>query len=255
MKIGFIGFGNMAFALVQGLLTKNFPAENIIASSRTKESLEKKAQALKIKIASDNQSCIDESDIIFLGLKPEDLPKLKVDFKNKPIISMAAKRKIEDLKKLFGEQAFCRIMPNLNVAINQGSIAYFMDNIPADKEKNIIELLNLLGKTYAISEEDFSAFTALAGSSPALFYYMIDLMSASVSANFDKKTAVEIVATTMLGSALTSLKNKEDLKQLVKNVASKGGTTIEGLKVFDEYNFEAMIYGAMQAIIKKDKNG
>lgn len=255
MKLGFIGLGNMSTAIIEGLTNKGFKKDHIIASSKDLESLLEKTNKLNINMASTNQACIDQSDVIFLGVKPEDLKHLNLDLKDKPIVSMAAKTTIDTLITLFEERPICRIMPNLNVSINQGTIAYTMHHIDRELEKDLVELFNLLGTTYHIEEDDFSAFIALAGSSPALIYRFIDVFSTSTLNNFDQNIAKEIIAQTMIGSAMKLLEASEDPKTLIKNVSSKGGTTIEGLKVFDDYHFEDTMKKAARAIIDKDKMG
>ncbi len=255
MKLGFIGLGNMSTAIIEGLINKGFNPQNIIASAKNLETLKIKTDKLNINMAQSNQACIDESDVIFLGVKPEDLKNLDLNLYDKAIVSMAAKTTIDSLVDMFGERAICRIMPNLNVSINEGTISYTTHKMEQELEQQLVSLFNLLGKTYAIEEKDISAFIALAGSSPALIYRFIDAFSHSTLNNFETDVAKEIIAQTMIGSALKLLKDDTDPKELIKNVSSKGGTTIEGLKVFDDYEFENMIQDAVKAIIKKDKNG
>lgn len=254
MKLGFIGFGNMSMAMVEGLkASKKFNMENIYASAQNKEKLENNCEKLKINATKDNQDCIDKSDLIFIGVKPESLHTLNLDFKGKPVISMAAKTNFEALETFFGPQNFYRIMPNLNVKQNMGVIAL---SHQYEKNLELYYTLSLLGHVYEMEEHMISGFIALAGSSPALMYRFIDALSDAVlDEGFTKQEALEIVSYTMMGSAQTVLNAKESPKTLVEKVSSKGGTTIEGLKVFDDYHFEDTMKKAARAIIDKDKMG
>lgn len=253
MKLGFIGLGNMSQAIIKGLLNNNYNKYDIFASGKDLEKLKKNTESLGIQYTTSNQACIDQSDIIFLGVKPENLEALHVDFKDKLVVSMAAKTNLKTLKEIFGPQKFIRIMPNLNVSINQGVIAYTAHNIEKNILSSFVKIISNLGHLYEIKEEAMSEFIALAGSAPALIYRFIDAMSQDEV--FDKNLALEIVAHTMIGSAQYVLDSHIPPHTLIKNVSSKGGTTIEGLKIFDAYDFETMIKHAKDAIIKKDKMG
>ena len=257
MKLGFIGLGNMSTALIQGILNTNLiQKHDIYASSKDQTELKKKTQTLGIQMCSSNQACIDQSDVIFLGVKPENLKELTLDFKDKTLVSMAAKTTIQDLIALLGKQRIMRIMPNLNVSINQGTIAYTTHNVAQNTLDDLIQLLSSLGHLYEIKETQFSGFVALAGSSPALIYRFIDALSeAALSEGFTKEEALDIVSHTFVGSANYLQASLHSPKTLIQNVSSKGGTTLEGIRVLDEYDFDKMIEQSAKAIIKKDKNG
>lgn len=257
MNLGFIGLGKMSSAIIKGLRnSETFADQKIYASSRNQAKLKENCKILEINACKNNQDCIAHSDIVFLGVEPESLSKLEIDLEGKIIISMAAKTKIKELVKLFGDQSIMRIMPNLNVSINEGTIAYNAYQIAEDTKRKLVHLLSVLGDLYEIEESQFSAFIALAGSSPALIYYFIDALSKSgIEAGFSKEEALEIVSKTMIGSASYLMESKVDPQTLINNVSSIGGTTIEGLKVLEENNFEEILLKSAQAIIEKDKKG
>ena len=255
MKIGFIGLGNMSSAIIQGLYnSKNFDMNKIYVSTRNQEILHEKANLYHFHAVSNNQKLIDSVDIVILAVKPEDLRHLKLDFKDKRIVSMAAKTDITQLIRLFGEREIIRIMPNLNVAINQGTIAYTSYHSSSSFEASMLNLLQNLGKTYKIQEQQMSGFIALAGSSPALIYRFLNTLAQSaVDEGFSFSQALEIVSHTMIGSAQYLSQSKDSPLELIKKVASKKGTTQAGLDVLDQQHFDAILKEAALAIINKDK--
>lgn len=257
MKIGFIGLGNMSTAIIEGLKnSQSFNLENIYASSRNNEKLIEKANTLKINYLLSNQTLVDEVDIIFLGVKPEDLLTLNLDFKDKIVVSMVAKTTIKTIETIFNVKKIVRIMPNINVAINQGSIAYTSINLNENTNQNIINLLKLIGKVWQIEEDKFSGFTALAGSSPALIFRFINEISqVTISEGFTNDEALEIFSFTALASIKYLISKDLPIEKLIEAITSKKGTTEAGLKVLDEYNFDEIIFKAIQAIIEKDKKG
>lgn len=257
MKIGFIGLGNMSTAIIQGLKnSKEYDLKTLYASGRDLNKLKKTTEALGINYIASNQELIDTVDVIVLGVKPEDLSSLELDLSDKPIISMAAKTPISTLIELFGDRSIIRIMPNLNAAINLGSTAYVFHKCDEKIKAHIISILQLIGSAYEIEESKMSAYIALAGSSPALIYRFIDtLANSAVGDGFSKEEALDIVSTTMIGSATFLRDSKENPQSLIKKVASKGGTTRAGLDVLDHLDFDSVLDEAAKAIIKKDKLG
>lgn len=258
MKIGFIGLGNMARAMIQGLKNNsNYNLDHVYATRRNLDLLQKQCDELGIHALDSNQALIDAVDIVFLAVKPEDLGSLNLNFEGKMIVSMAAKTTLNTLHDYFGQQDILRIMPNLNVSSNLGSSAYCGDEFTSNQLKDeVARILNILGTAYEIDESQMSGFIALAGSSPALIYRFIDqLAKAGTDEGFDYQMALDIVCQTMIGSATTLSKSSDTPTELVDKVASKGGTTREGLNVFDNLNFDDLIQASAKAIIKKDKLG
>lgn len=261
MKLGFIGLGSMSTAIIEGIKNSHdYDMNKIYASSRNTSKLEKHCDKLGINACITKEELIETSDVIIIAVKPEDLKELskevRILLKNKPIISMAAKTSFNNLIGYFGERPIIRIMPNLNVAINQGSTAIAMYNTSGSLNKFIDNLFNLLGKTYKLDEKQFSGFIAMAGSAPALIYRFInELSKAGVEEGFSKEEALSIVSQTFNGSSQYLSQSTDDPQALIARVSSKGGTTIEGLNVFDELNFDEMIRKAAEAIIIKDKKG
>lgn len=257
MKIGFIGFGNMSQAIVEGWIqSQHFDISSIYVTRRNMDILNEQAIHYGFHAIVGNQALIDAVDIVFLGVKPEDLASLNIDLKGKKLVSMAAKTSIDTLVSYFNVDDIVRIMPNLNVAINQGTCAITHLNADTSFVSWVVEAMNLLGTSYVIKESQMSGYIALAGSSPALIYRFIDaLAQAAIAEGFDKGEALDIVAQTMIGSASYLKQSPLSPSELIAKVASKGGTTQAGLDVMTEMNFDDVILQTAKAIIDKDKQG
>ena len=261
MKIGFIGLGSMSSAIIQGLKnTKEFDLNTIYASSHNSSTIKERCQTLGINACLSNQELIESTDVIIIGVKPENLKDLAKEInpylKEKAIISMAAKTPFDTLVSYFGERSMIRIMPNLNVTINKGSTAIASYKGGKDLEDFVEKIFNLLGHTYKLKEEQFSGFIAMAGSAPALIYRFInELAKAGIQEGFTKEESLDIVSQTVIGSSEYLSQSSDDPEILISRVSSKGGTTIEGLNVFDELKFNELIQKATEAIIIKDKKG
>ena len=251
MKIGIIGLGNMSEHIIKGYHNQNYPFE-IIASTRTKKYL-----PYKITYLNDNQDCINQSDIIMIGVRPEDIKSLNIhDFQNKPIISMAAKYPFSELKNTFKNNPLIRIMPNLNVAINQGDISVSFHNCDENLKEKIIKILEPLGRIYPLSEHKISGFVGLSGSAPAFVYSFIESMSTScIAEGFTEEEATNIVTNMTKASAEYLIESKLIPNELINKISSKGGTTYEGMQSLDKDGFNEIIHKAVKAVVEKDKKG
>lgn len=261
MKLGIIGLGSMSTALLEGLHSVEFyNMSTIYASTHSQDTLENISKAFSINPAYSNKELVDQTDIILLAVKPEDLPLLAEEIKpylhNKPIISIAAKTSINTLIELFGERPIIRIMPNLSVKFRQSVTAITYHNTTQVQEEFITNLFSILGTILEIPESQFSGFIGLSSSAIALVFKFIDAIAKSgLEENFTYEQALRIVSLTTKSAAHNVLNSKETPPQLIARVASKKGTTAKGLEVLDDNNFDAIINMAIKAIIEKDKKG
>ncbi|EKP98561.1 pyrroline-5-carboxylate reductase [Lacticaseibacillus paracasei] len=186
MTIGFIGAGNMARAIITGLLAKNaVTPEEIVLHGGQPIHYEPYAAKIGAKAVASNQAVADTADIVFLAVAPKlGVPILKtigptLKQRQVPIVSMLTGVSLATLEDALGsqDQPILRIMPNVNVAINAGMTAYAANDSVAGQLDGLLDLLNVLGKTMALPEDQFSTFVALAGSSPAFVYLFIDSLS------------------------------------------------------------------------------
>lgn len=264
MKIGFIGVGNMAKAIIEGILEAGkVQASDIFVHSAHPANYEQYAQQKGLVACADNREVALQADFVFLAVKPLAAGKILQEIKDtvlekKPVlISMLSGVSLADLEQYVGDKSveILRIMPNVNVAIDQGITALVgNDSLSSNDLEEARSLLNGLGQTIFLGEQDFSSFVALAGSSPAFVYYYIDSMAnAGVKHGLAKNTAVKIAAQAVLGSAANVLQSKKTPRSLMDDVCSPSGTTIAGLLAMEEAGFTKTVVEGIDATIAKDQ--
>ncbi|MBP1039904.1 pyrroline-5-carboxylate reductase [Vagococcus sp. BWB3-3] len=263
MKLGFIGAGNMATAIIKGLLAKNFlPATDIYITTSSSEHTETVAKNLGIQSAHSNADLIEIADTVIIAVKPHIAPIIlneqrELLTKRKSVlISIASGLTLENLAELTSsEQKIVKVMPNMNVSIGQSVSAICGNQLITKEELDLVAaLFNVVGSTYEIAEKDFRNFTALAGCSPAFTYLYIDAMSrAGVKNGLPKAMATKIAAEAVKGSAQMVLDSEDTPWDLIDKVCSPGGTTIAGLVALEEEHFMATVIKGLEATIKRDQ--
>ncbi|EHJ52214.1 pyrroline-5-carboxylate reductase [Streptococcus macacae] len=254
MKIGFIGVGKMASAIIAGLKQTNF--ELIISDSSLQKSKEK-ADTLHVNFAQSHQDLIEKADLIILGLKPQILPSVLNNLNiTKPLLSMAAGVSLADLAQLSkADLPIIRIMPNLNAQLLQSSTAICRNkNVTEALFKTAKQITDAFGTTFEIAEKDFHTFTALAGSSPAYIALFIEaLTKAGVKHGFSKELSFDIVSQTILATTTYLAQGQDKPNDLIDKVSSPGGTTISGLLELEKTGFTASVISAIDATIDKSE--
>lgn len=265
MTIGFIGAGNMARAIISGLLAKKAIAPtDIVLHGGQPLHYEPYAAKIGAKALASNQAVAETADIVFLAVSPKlGEPILQaigsmLKKRHVPVVSMLTGVSVATLEKALGshDQPVLRIMPNVNVAINAGMIAYAANDAVAGQLDGLLDLLNVLGKTMSLPEEQFSTFVALAGSSPAFIYLFIDsLARAGVKYGLEKDQATAIAAQAVMGSAKNVLASDQSPFDLIDQVSSPGGTTVAGLLAMEEAGLMTAVVKGVDATIAKDRHG
>lgn len=265
MTIGFIGAGNMARAMISGLLAKKAVAPtDIVLHGGQPLHYEPYAAKIGAKALASNQAVAETADIVFLAVSPKlgepILQAIGSTLKKRhvPVVSMLTGVSVATLEEALGshDQPVLRIMPNVNVAINAGMIAYAANDAVAGQLDGLLDLLNVLGKTVSLPEEQFSTFVALAGSSPAFIYLFIDsLARAGVKYGLEKDQATAIAAQAVMGSAKNVLASDQSPFDLIDQVSSPGGTTVAGLLAMEEAGLMTAVVKGVDATIAKDHHG
>lgn len=265
MTIGFIGAGNMARAMISGLLAKKAVAPtDIVLHGGQPLHYEPYAAKIGAKALASNQAVAETADIVFLAVSPKlgepILQAIGSTLKKRhvPVVSMLTGVSVATLEEALGshDQPVLRIMPNVNVAINAVMIAYAANDAVAGQLDGLLDLLNVLGKTMSLPEEQFSTFVALAGSSPAFIYLFIDsLARAGVKYGLEKDQATAIVAQAVMGSAKNVLASDQSPFDLIDQVSSPGGTTVAGLLAMEEAGLMTAVVKGVDATIAKDRHG
>lgn len=264
MKLGFIGAGNMARAIINGLIAEQkISGEDVYIHSAHKSSYESYAKEKGLNPCESNSDVVKNAEIVFLAVKPivskDVLEEVSTEFerKNPVLVSMVTGVSIAELVDAlhFPAAKIIRIMPNVNVEIGEGMTALKAGKKVTEAEfSEVTDFFDSIGKTTEMEEKDFSTFVALAGSSPAYVYLFIDAMSRSgVKYGLNKRQATEIAAQAVLGSALKVLESSKSPMDLVDDVCSPGGTTVAGLLAMEEYGFTTSVIKGLDATVAKDK--
>lgn len=263
MKLGFIGTGNLATAILRGVVSSGIVAANEIAIfdifSEKTATLEKE---LGVKAFSSANEITANCERVVIAVKPKDIAALIDSVKaqalvNNPLfISTAAGTTTEKLLDCFGYGArIIRIMPNINAAVGESMTAFCANGAAGDDDKDfVMNFCSCFGKAVEIEEKYFSAFTAVAGSAPAFAYMFADaLASAGVKYGLPAKISQDIAAQMLLGSAKMLLESPLAVSELIRNVCSPGGTTIEGVCSLKETGFENSVITAVDKTVEKDR--
>jgi pyrroline-5-carboxylate reductase len=262
MNIGFIGTGNMATAIIKGILHANtVEAENIFAFDIDGAKLELFAEKYGINPVASAQALVETCPVVFIAVKPANFPDLlkqldeSIKANDPMMISMAAGTSLDYITSLLScSPALVRIMPNINATVGESMTAYCTNGKPdADQIKLVEQLCTSFGNVMALDEKYFPIFSVIAGAAPAFSYMFIDeLARAAVKLGMNKKQALQIAAQTVLGSAKLVLDSDEHPYELIDRVCSPGGITIEGVTALQEFGFPNAINQAVEKAYLKD---
>ncbi|MGZ4033331.1 MAG: pyrroline-5-carboxylate reductase [Bacteroidia bacterium] len=243
MKITIIGCGNMGLIYVRAFLKYNIVSkENLLLAEKNEA---RKQELLKLDVGQVtvvNDPKIAESDIVIIAVKPQDLSDLAVELKQilepaKCIISIMAGMKIQRIETLLNNRNIIRAMPNSPAELGMGMTGFTASkSLSLEQIRKAENLLATTGRTvFFENEELLDAVTALSGSGPAYFFYLVKhMIEAGKQMGFDEATSAMLVKQTMLGSYHLINNANKSLDDLIKAVASKGGTTEAALSVFND---------------------
>lgn len=261
-KIGFIGSGNMATAMIGGILnSKLVSSNNVMCSDLSSEKLETLNKKYGVITTTDNCEVAKEADIVVLSVKPQFYPSVIKEIKdsvnnNTIIVVIAAGQKIELIKNLFEREIkVVRAMPNTPALVGEGMAALCpCPMIIPDELDLICKIFNSFGKCEVIPEKMMDAVTAVSGSSPAFVFMIIEAMAdAAVLEGMPRNVAYNFAAQTVLGSAKMVLETGKHPGELKDMVTSPGGTTIEGVKVLEENGLRGTIIKAINETAEKSR--
>jgi pyrroline-5-carboxylate reductase len=254
--IGFIGAGNMAYALIKGLLSNGFDAKNINVSDSNEGLLIKRQSELNITTYSDNSAILDNSDIVVFAVKPQVLSIVCLQLKNKVkqshlFVSIVAGIRANDINRwLGGNFALVRTMPNTPALFQSGVTGLFANDLVSAQQKELVtSILSSVGECFWVDEEKLiDAITAISGSGPAYFFLLMQsITQAATALGLDEKTANSLSIQTSLGASLMATKSGKDSKTLRKEVTSPNGTTQAAIESFQDQNFEGIVAAATRA--------
>ncbi len=261
-SIAFLGAGNMARAIISGLIKANYPASLITAVNRSIEKNVKLEQEFGIKVMTDAKSAAIYADVIVLGVKPQLMSQLlsqlsNIKWQDKLIISIAAGISIKRLTQMTSKNAnsIIRVMPNTPALIGQGMSGLFASPKTNQRDCQFATLLmQAVGKTcWVETESQINTVISAAGSAPAYFFFIMQAMQdEAIRQGISPQIARELVAQSAKGAAEMVMENpKINLEDLQTQVTSKGGTTEQAIKVFEHEKLDQILAKAMQAAVKR----
>ena len=263
-RIGFVGGGNMAEALIKGVIEADiYKPENILASDIRLERLDFLAKEYGIAAVKENAEVASDVDVLVLSVKPQNMAEALESIKAsvsgvKLVISIAAGVKVATIADALGDVGIVRVMPNTPALIGQGASALFAN----DKAKTLLDeakkIFSAVGKAVVIEDEDLiDAVTAVSGSGPAYYFLLAEeMIKAAVELGLSEDIAKELVLQTAKGAGLLAVeadKKGESPAELRKKVTSPGGTTEAALKVFAEGNFGPLIAKAITRACERSR--
>lgn len=261
--VGFIGLGNMATAMIGGMLKEQvIAADDIIGKARTEATETRVKSKFNIRIGGSNAEVAAQSDILFLAVKPIFFPEIIGEIRDavRPgtlIVSIAAGRKISYIKEAFGRDdcKYIRCMPNTPALVLEGCTGVCADeNVTSEETGKVLKLLEAFGKAGVVPERLMDVVVGVSGSAPAYVFMFIEAMAdEAVAEGMPRKQAYEFAAQAVLGSAKMVLETGMHPGELKDMVCSPGGTTIQAVKVLEEMGLRAAVMDAMEACISKSR--
>jgi len=256
-KIGFIGGGNMASSLINGLIASGHCPSQLWVSDTNPDTLQSLAETLKVNISADNDELVENVDVVVLAVKPqimrivtEQIPRNLIN-KNQLFVSIAAGISQQSLTEWLGDEtAIVRCMPNTPALVLTGATALHANTVVSDEQKDLAEnILRSVGiSLWVANENELDAVTAVSGSGPAYYFLLMEAMeSAALELGLSESTARLLIQQTALGAAKIALESDETPRELRHRVTSPKGTTEEAIKTFEKGDFSPLVSKALHA--------
>ena len=265
-KIGFVGGGNMAEAIVKGLLSSSLVAsKDICISDLISDRLEYLSKEYKVKTIGDNRELVKKSDILVLAIKPQAVKKVLESFSdlvnsNKTIISVAAGISIKLIEGILNAEgkkkiSVIRTMPNTPALVQEGATAICGSKNSSKLDIKIAHhIFKAIGQTVDIEEIHIDAVTGLSGSGPAYIFMIIEALSdAGVKVGLSREVSNTLTIQTILGSAKLARDGGKHPGELKDMVTSPGGTTISGLHMLEEGGIRNALMNAVEMATQRSK--
>ena len=263
MKLGFIGCGNMASAIMSGIISNGLiQADEIIGADVFAPSREKAKENLGIQIAETNIKVVEKAEAFVLSVKPQYYEEVIAEIKDfvredQLIITLAPGKTLAWLEEKFGKSVkLVRTMPNTPAMVQEGMTAACPnDKVTAEELEYVLQILRAFGDAEVVAEKLIDAVVAVSGSSPAYVYMLIEAMAdAAVAEGMPRAQAYKFAAKAVQGSAKMVLETGKHPGELKDMVCSPGGTTIEAVKVLEETGFRGSVMQAMEVCAEKSRS-
>ncbi len=259
-KIGFIGCGKMASAIIGGVIASNYlPKENIMAAEISEEKAAEKSKELGIKVITDNNELVNSVDVVFVATTPNFVEGVLNGIKSsvtkdKLVVSIAAGVTTRFIESILGsDKRVVRVMPNTPALVLEGMSGVAGGTIATEEDvQAVVELLSNIGKAIEVTEEQLDIVTAISGSGPAFYYKVInDIARAGEKMGMDYEKALTLSIQTAIGSAKMLLSSDKSAEDLIASVATKGGCTRVGVDYMEEVDTADMFYNLIEKTAEK----
>ncbi|MDR2426109.1 MAG: pyrroline-5-carboxylate reductase [Endomicrobium sp.] len=260
--IVFVGSGNMAQSIIAVMIKAAIVnPENIICNDIVQIKLDLLKEKYGVLVSSDKRESVSKADMIFLAVKPQNMPQLLEEVKpfiklGALVISIAAGISTKYIEEtLGGKVSVVRVMPNTPVLVGCGASALCGGKFACDENlKDVKDIFEGAGIARIMSEDKFDAITALSGSGPAYVFYLCELMrEAGAKLGLDVEIAADFAVQTVFGAGQMLAQTSIDAADLRRNVTSPNGTTQAALEYFKSQNLSDIVFAAMQAAVRRSK--
>ena len=260
--LGFIGCGNMAQAMLRGILQKGlYTCDQIIVSRRNERELSKLKEEFCIQVTTDNKEVAKKADVLILAVKPFQfetvISEVREDVREDTlVVSIAAGQTMANIERLFGKNIrLVRSMPNTPALVLEGAAGVcFHPNVPESDKRTVMDIFSSFGIAHEVSEALMDTVVGVSGSSPAYVFMFIEAMAdAAVAEGMTRAQAYEMAAQSVLGSAKMVLETGKHPGELKEMVCSPAGTTIEAVRTLEKTGFRSSVIEAVKACVKKAK--
>ncbi len=259
MKIAFLGGGNMANALIGGLLAKGFEPRSISVIEVSPSARERLAAQHGVRASTAPDAGTSAADTLVLAVKPQDmraaLSAFPGNLNQKLVISIAAGVRLAALSRwLGGHRRLVRCAPNTPALIGAGIAGlYALAEVSAEERKRAETILGAVGEVVWVAEERLlDPVTAVSGSGPAYVFWFIEQLARSAEKlGITREVSIKLALHTVLGSAKLAAASSESPRELREKVTSKGGTTEAALRVFDEEKLAERFARALEAASRR----
>jgi pyrroline-5-carboxylate reductase len=259
-KTGFLGAGNMATALIKGLIESGiYDPEKLLASDKSKEALKKVSKQFGVECFSSNVDMVRKSSVLVLSVKPQNIKEVLEDVRedigeDHLVISIAAGIPLKMINQILKKDIpLIRVMPNTPALVQKGISALAGGEFVTPDHMAIARtIFNAVGDTVEVEENMMDAVTALSGSGPGYVFRIMECMvDAGTAVGLERDTSLKLVIQTFLGAATLAEESEHSLSRLREMVTSPGGTTAAGLSVFNSMGLEEMTKKAVEAACKR----
>ena len=253
-KLGILGIGNMGGSILNGIINASiYNKEELLIYDIDKSKLDKFND---IDIASNEKDLIENVDMLLLAIKPQMINILKeITFKNNNllVISIVAGKTMENLKDIFGDVKIVRVMPNTPCLINEGATSLSrLNNVTDEEFAKVEKIFSSIGLALEIPDNLMNEIIPVNGSMPAFLYYFAkSFIDKAVKDGIDYEIAKALCVQGIIGSAKMIKESSKSIDDLIKDVCSPKGATLEGLHVFDKYNTSKIIEEVSDATINR----